>query len=170
MILRNINREQFIDAITPQDKFANTFKAKCDMMDIWHRCTGLLCDEVLMGAIVVTHSKRKPVIANLQLLHTFFIHRHKGVAKILCEQALLEAVNADCEYFRVSSEISAVSFYRKIGFKFWGEQKSGCLLSMFRIAGSTFNDGIYDPDDAIIQRACHSGKKGCLVKSYGLPH
>lgn len=169
MMLLNITRDQFIAAITKQDKFANTFRAKCDMLDMWDRCEGLVGDE-LMGAIVVTYSKRSPVVANLQLLHTFFTHRRKGVAKILCEHAFSEAVIAGCEYFRVSSEADAVEFYRKIGFKFWGEQKSGCLLSIFKIAGIAIEDGVYDIDDTIIYRAINSGQKGCVIRPYGLPY
>lgn len=171
MIQRNVTRDEFVAAITAKDQFAKTFRAKCDMMQMWHRCEGMFTDNgSLMGAIVVTYSKHNPVVANLQLLHTFFLHRNKGVGRCLCEQALLDAITNGCTYFRVSSERDAVEFYRKLGLKFWGEQKSGCLLSVFKIGGPTYKDGIYDANDVVIQRACNSNRKGCVVKPYGLPH
>jgi hypothetical protein len=50
-----------------------------------------------------------------------------------------------------------------MGFKFLGKQKSGCSLSMFKINGNRFSDGIYDPNDPIITAAVNrKGKGGCV--------
>ena len=120
-------------------------------------------DRILMGACITTVSKRNPKIANLQLLHTFANYRKRGVGAYLSHQALLYALSQEAEYFRVSAEPSAVPFYTKIGFTFWGKQKSGSLLSMFKIGGDHITHGIYDKEDPVIRNALYSGRKGGLV-------
>jgi len=159
-------RDDFIAAISSDkgDNFARTFVAKADMQDLWRDCWGQFNGNgELMAAIITTMSKRKPVVANLQLLHTFVKHRGQGAAKLLCEHSLRHVNRHRAEYFRVSSEVSAVGFYEKIGFKFWGKQKSGCQLSIFRIDGDTFASGDYDYHDHIINNAIHKkGKGGCV--------
>ena len=138
MKFRKTSREEFFFALNsyndPQDKFAKTFISKADYIHKWDQCIGCWDDEDnLMGAILTTVSKSKPYCANLQLLHTFARYRRKGVAKKLCEKSLEYSLDKGCFFFRVSSERDAVEFYRSIGFKFWGEQKSGTLLSLFKI-------------------------------------
>jgi predicted N-acetyltransferase YhbS len=163
--LRKITREEFVNAITEDkaDSFAKTFVAKADAFEHWDNCVGLFLDKALAGSIIVTISKRKPAIANLQLLHTFAAHRKKGVAKKLCEYGLEFAIMNDSEYFRVSSEPESVEFYKKIGFRFWGRQKSNCQLSIFRINGNKFEDGIYHIADETIRKAVYrKGKGGCV--------
>jgi hypothetical protein len=50
-----------------------------------------------------------------------------------------------------------------MGFKFLGKQKSGCSLSMFKINGKNFADGIYDLSDPVIHAAVYKkGKGGCV--------
>jgi len=174
MMLRSVTAEQFSKAITedPADKFAKTFVAKANMQEQWGYCVGAWDGDELMGAIITTVSKRKPHVANLQLLHTFAKHRRKGVAAKLCEDSLKYAKQFNAEYFRVSAEPDAVVFYERIGFKFLGRQKSGAQLSMFRIAGETFFDGEYDIEDPVIYKAVHKkGKGGCVdffVENQGL--
>jgi GNAT superfamily N-acetyltransferase len=159
-------RDQFIKAISDDkaDKFAKTFVAKADMQDQWDDCIGAFNEEgELMAAIITTISKRKPFVANLQLLHTFAKHRGQGAAKALCEASLRHVKGKQALYFRVSSEPESVGFYEKIGFKFWGKQKSGCQLSIFRIDGDTFSEGDYDYTDQMINGAIHKkGKGGCV--------
>ena len=77
MKLRSCSREEFVNAITEDkaDNFAKTFRAKADMQDLWGNCMGLWDGDELAGAIIVSYSKRNPIIANLQLLHTFAKHR-----------------------------------------------------------------------------------------------
>jgi hypothetical protein len=54
-------------------------------------------------------------------------------------------------------------FYESMGFKFLGKQKSGCSLSMFKINGNNFADGIYDLNDEVIYKAVYKkGKGGCV--------
>jgi GNAT superfamily N-acetyltransferase len=165
--LSKCERIDFIEAITNDkaDRFAKTFVSKADITaGAWWNCIGAYNDAgELMAAIATTISKRKPHVANLQLLHTFAKHRGQGAARVLCEESLRTAKLAGAEYFRVSSEIDAVGFYEKVGFKFWGKQKSGCQLSIFRINGETFQESDYDYSDSIIYNAVNKkGKGGCV--------
>lgn len=168
MKLRSCSAEEFKSAITddPADKFAKTFVAKANMQEQWGDCTGAWDGEELLGAIITTISKRSPVVANLQLLHTFAKHRGKGVGRVLCDHSLTKARERQANYFRVSAEPNAVEFYKKVGFTFLGEQKSGCQLSMFRIAGDSFSEGIYDLDDNTIYNAVFSKRKGGCVRVF----
>jgi ribosomal protein S18 acetylase RimI-like enzyme len=166
MKLRKVEREQFISAITDNkaDKFAKTFRAKADMQEQWLHCQGCFdVDGNLMGAIIVTRSKRLPTVYNLQLLHTFAAFRKMGVGRFLVESVLGAIGNETDAYFRVSSEPDAVGFYEALGFKFLGKQKSGCQLSMFRINGASPSQGIYSLDEEAIFKAVHKrGKGGCV--------
>lgn len=165
--LSNCSRDKFIssiDQLNPLDKFARTFVAKADMQDQWEYCIGAFDGTELTAAIITTISKRKPHIANLQLLHTFAKHRGKGSARLLCEDSLKRAISNFAIYFRVSSERDSVGFYEHLGFKFWGSQKSGCSLSVFRIGGDTFLEGDYDLSDTTINKAVNrKGKGGCTT-------
>lgn len=158
--LRPCDRSTFVASITTakEDNFAKTFVAKADLLDQWDRCVGAFDEHGnLLGAIIWTYSKREPIVCNLQLLHTFFAHRGKGVAKKLT-QACLEHAAQVAKYFRVSSEISALPFYEKIGLKFWGAQKSGCLLCMFRFPRE------YDLSDQVIYKQVFKKGKGGVVR------
>lgn len=168
MKLRKCTREEFVASISDDrgDNFAKTFRAKADMQEQWDLCMGAWDGDELLGAIIVSYSKRNPKIANLQLLHTFYKHRGKGVGRVLTEWALKDAVKEGSVYFRVSAEPDAVPFYEKVGFKFWGLQKSGSSLSIFKVNGENYSEGIYDDKDPVVYRALYSGKKGSLASSY----
>jgi len=164
--LRNCTRTEFIASISSdkEDNFAKTFVAKADMQDQWGYCIGAFDNDKLTAAIITTISKTKPHVANLQLLHTFVKHRGKGSARLLCEDSLKRARANGATYFRVSSEKSAVGFYERLGFRFWGSQKSGCQLSIFRIGGDTYVEGDYDYSDTTINKAINrKGKGGCVT-------
>ncbi len=164
MKLLSTTQEQFSKFISEDraDKFAKTFVSKANMQKQWEHCIGYWEEEELLGAIITTVSKRKPHVANLQLLHTFAKHRRKGVARILTQDALERAISNDSEYFRVSAEPGAVDFYKSMGFRFFCKQKSGCQLSMFKINGSSYTSGLYDREDVIIDKALSKkGKGGC---------
>ena len=164
--LSKCSRAYFISAISTdkEDNFAKTFVAKADMQDQWDYCIGAYDGNDLTAAIITTISKTKPNVANLQLLHTFVKHRGKGSARLLCEDSLKRARASGATYFRVSSEKSAVGFYERLGFKFWGAQKSGTQLSIFRIGGDTFLEGDYDYSDTTINKAINrKGKGGCTT-------
>lgn len=167
MILQSVSREQFVGAISDSkaDKFAKTFVAKATMQEQWLHCQGCWSEQgELMGAIIVTKSKRLPHVYNLQLLHTFGAFRKMGVGRFLVESVLEQVSNETEAYFRVSSEPDAVGFYEALGFKFLGKQKSGCQLSMFRINGANPSQGIYRLDEEAIFKAVHKrGKGGCVV-------
>lgn len=168
MKLHKCTREEFYSQISTHkaDNFAKTFVAKATMQDQWDLCMGAWDNNELMGAIIVSYSKRDPKTANLQLLHTFYKHRGKGVGKVLTEWALKDAIANNALYFRVSAEPDAVKFYEKCGFKFWGLQKSGCSLSIFKIKDDQYCNGIYNEEDPAIRNALHSGRKGSLASSY----
>jgi ribosomal protein S18 acetylase RimI-like enzyme len=168
MKLRECTRDEFISSITEDkaDAFAKTFRAKADMQEQWEDCLGAFNDsDELMGAIITTVGKTNPKVANLQLLHTFAKHRRKGVAKELTLASYNKSVERGAIYFRVSAEPPAVIFYESLGFKFWGLQKSGCSLSIFKINGE-LKDGIYNHNDPFIHKSLHSGRKGSLASSY----
>lgn len=166
MKLYKCSKEDFVNAMTddPADKFAKTFVAKASMQNQWDYCVGAWNDNELLGAIITTVSKSG--VANLQLLHTFAAHRGKGVGSVLTDQSLEYAIENGAKYFRVSAEPDAVAFYEKRGFKFWGKQKSGSSLCMFKINGSSYHDGIYDDKDPVLKKALYSGRKGSLESSY----
>lgn len=168
MKLRKCTREEFVASITEDkaDGFAKTFRAKADMQQQWDECLGAFNDDgELMGAIITTVGKTNPKVANLQLLHTFAKHRRKGVARELTLASYDDAVARGAVYFRVSAEPEAVAFYESVGFTFWGLQKSGCSLSIFKINGK-LKDGIYNDKDPIVNKALYSGRKGSLASSY----
>lgn len=162
--LRNCTRAEFVSAISDykEDNFAKTFVAKADMQNIWEQCFGVFDSDVLGAAIITTISKTKPPVANLQLLHTFYKHRGNGYARMLCQDSLVRARELGAKYYRVSSEKESVGFYERLGFKFWGSQKSGCQLSMFKIGGNTFEEAIYDCDSIIYKAVNRKGKGGCV--------
>lgn len=169
MKLRKCTREEFINAISEDkaDSFAKTFRAKADMQKQWDYCIGAFNDaEELMGAIITTVSKREPKTANLQLLHTFSKFRRMGVGKTLTEYSFTDCIEKNILYFRVSAEPAAVVFYESLGMKFWGKQKSGCSLCIFKVGGITIKDGIYDDGDDYIKKCLYSGRKGGLAVSY----
>ena len=171
MKLRKTSREEFQSFISDDkaDNFAKTFVAKANMQDQWEFCVGCWEDDELLGAIITTISKRSPKVANLQLLHTFVKARGKGVGRILCQQSLEFARENGAEYFRVSAEPDAVAFYERIGFRMLGEQKSKCQLSMFRINGKQFSEGLYDLEDSVIYNAVHRKGKGGCIKVFSEP-
>lgn len=164
--IRGASREQFMGSISDhkEDKFAKTFMAKADMMGIWDQCVGIFEGEELLGAIITTISKRSPKTANVQLLHIFYRHRGRGAGRLLMNWSLDHAIANKAEYFRVSSESESVNFYKKIGLRFWGKQKSGCSLSVFRLTINRFEDGVYDSNDPYIRSLLFSGRKGCIVE------
>jgi hypothetical protein len=97
------------------------------------------------------------------LLHTFYASRGKGVGRTLCDFAIAEAHRYNATYFRVSAEPDAVQFYEKCGFTFLGEQKSGSQLSMFKLNGPTYQDGQYDINDTVINKAVY--RKGTIGRA-----
>tara|TARA_E500000318_G_scaffold23304_1_gene23705 strand:+ start:6764 stop:7309 length:546 start_codon:yes stop_codon:yes gene_type:complete len=164
MKLHKCSRDEFINAISPDkaDNFAKTFRAKADMQNLWESCMGVWDGNELAGAIIVSYSKRSPIIANLQLLHTFAKHRRKGVARTLCDWAFNDCKSHMATYLRVSAEKPAVPFYEAIGMIMLGEQKSGSQLSMCRLQGNDWSECDYSLSDTIIQKAVYKkGKGGC---------
>lgn len=162
-----VTREQFVATPLdlPADKFAKTFVAKADSMELWPFAEGEFAGDVLCSCIIVRLGLRYPVIANLQLLHTFAPFRRQGSAARLVQRAYAEARRNGAQYFRVSSEPEAVPFYLSQGFKFWGEQKSGSLLSMHKVAGP-LQEGVYNPKDPVIAAAIFSKRKGGVVNMF----
>jgi len=162
-VIRKTSRGEFVSSLTTlkEDKFAKTFVAKCDMMDHWENCMGYWIDGELAGAIVVTLSKRQPIVANLQLLHTFYKRRGNGVARKLTEWGVQNAYDNKALYFRVSAELDAVDFYKKVGFVFVGRQKTA-ELSMFRLTSPNIKGNDFEPDSFIWKSMTRKGKGGCI--------
>jgi GNAT superfamily N-acetyltransferase len=152
MKLRETSCDEFVAHISEDkaDSFAKTFVAKANMQKQWEYCIGCWENDELLGAIITTLSKRAPYVFNLQLLHTFAKHRRKGVARLLTQDSLDRAQGYGLSY-------------ESMGFKFLGKQKSGTSLSMFRINGNNYFDGIYDINDPVINAAVYKkGKGGCV--------
>jgi len=163
IVLRETTREEFVAHLTKDkaDRFAYTFVAKCEMMNAWDRCMGAWIGSKLAGAIVVTVSKRKPLTANLQLLHTFNEFRGRGIASLLCEYGLQYAFENRAEYFRVSSELDAVAFSEKFGFKMICRQKTA-QLAMFRLQSPAIHQNDMALDSYIWKQMNRKGKGGCI--------
>lgn len=161
-----IDSDYFSTFITKEDGFAKTFMAKCKMMKAWEFSTGVYDKEGdLAAAIVTTYSKRLPKVANLQLLHTFAKHRRKGYAKALCVLSIHKAYRTGCQYYRVSAESEAVEFYKSIGFKFVGRQKSGCFLSIFPLTSPKIEENKLRMD-SVVNSALYSKRKGGCVEVF----
>jgi GNAT superfamily N-acetyltransferase len=119
------------------DAFVKTFIGKADKQKMWDKCRGVFDhDNNLLGICITTITKRDPKSANLQLMHTFSKYRRKGIGRLLLEDSMDLANMENCEYFRVSAEITAVGFYASCGIPFLGIQKSGTYLSLFRLNGT----------------------------------
>lgn len=152
------------------DKFATTFVAKADALKLWPNVIGMISDDgMLMAAICVRISQRSPLVANLQLLHTFSKFRRRGFASRLVEREYLGLYQANVQYFRVSSEPDAQEFYRSLGLKFWGEQKSGSLLCIHQVMTPNPRTGRYDPNDEFVKGLLFSGRRGSLTKPFDFP-
>jgi predicted acetyltransferase len=165
MIFKSCSRQTFIDSLSGEkvDSFEKTFKSKADMMDIWDVCYGCFNDNnELMGAIITTIGKKKPITANLQLLFTFNKHRKKGVGKFLVENSFKLCYESGVEYLRVSCEQDAINFYENIGFKMLGEQKSGCQLSMCKIKQTIKQSDFSINQKHILKTINRNGKGGCV--------
>jgi len=165
-MFKSVSRTQFVaawDTSVPEDRFASTFMAKCSMLGAWDRCLGWWEGDQLQGAALMTLGKRQPTVANLQLIHTFAAHRRKGVGKKLMLHCLAQA-RVDAQYFRVSSEPEALAFYQSLGLRFWGKQKSGTSLCMFRIQPD--GPDVYDIDDPVIHNAVFTKARGGVVDLY----
>lgn len=163
---RTLTREEFVAApLTAGDKFAKTFLAKADTFGLWPNAVGCFDGAVLGAAIILRVGRRNPVTANLELLHTFAAYRRQGLAKRLVLEEY-QKLYRNALYFRVSSEVEAVEFYRAMGFRFWGRQKSGCLLCMHAIGGILPTQAKYDCNDPAILCAVLSGRKGGVVERF----
>lgn len=165
MEIRKITREEWISSMTDlkEDRFANTFLGKADARGFWDRAFGCFIEGELAGGIVPTHTKRDPKTMNIQLLHTFYRFRRRGVAKYLCEYFYREAYEEECEYFRVASDPKAKPFYESLGMKFWGRQKSGGYLCFHKMTSNLIEEGKYDIEDTITYKKVYQDR-GCIVK------
>lgn len=168
---RPLTREVFVDVfdkaplVTGADKFAKTFLAKADSFKLWPYAQGCFDGDRLGAAIVMRVGKRNPVTANLELLHTFAVYRQQGLAKQLVLEEY-QKLYRNALYFRVSSEADSVEFYRRLGFRFWGKQRSGCLLCMHAIGGTSPAQAKYDFNDPVIAGAVLSNRKGGVVEMF----
>jgi len=164
MKLRQTSREEFVAHLTDkkEDRFAKRFVSKCDMMNDWSLLMGAWDGDELAGAIVVTVSKRQPLVANLQLLHTFYKFRGRGVGSLLCDYALQYAFDNKADYFRVSAELDAVPFYEKYGFKMICRQKTAQLAMFVLLRPDILENDMDNIDSYIWKQMNRKGKGGCI--------
>lgn len=144
-----------------KDSFARTFISKCNTYKLWDRCYGYYVEDKLVGLIVTTISKRAPYVANLQLLFSYYEYRGKGYAREMVQKCFDE-VKGTVDYFRVSSEITAVDFYLKSGFKFQCKQKSGTSLSIFKVTADTIAECDFEADENMKKMFFSKAKGGCF--------
>lgn len=172
-LYNSLDKDKFIATITtdPADKFANTFVAKANARNLWESegCMCVVNDAgELMGASIITLSKRKPLCVNFQLLHVFSKHRRLGVGKLLVEESVSYAY-LNAKYFRVSAEKDAVKFYEKCGFVFQGIQKSGTYLSICEITDESIAKCNFDVTNPYINNKLFSNARGSVVKTLVKP-
>jgi len=173
LIVRKLkNRDEYAKLVTKEnkkkDKFCGRFLSKTDKMDAWDRvwCVFDQDDLTMMGAVMVTVAKRKAGnIANLQLLHTWYDHRRKGVANVLVQKAF-EVAKSQAKYMRISmiADEGSLAFYRSVGFVIMGMQKAGSYFSMCRLSGDSLHDSHFDLMDPVIRGVACSGTMGSVVK------
>lgn len=168
MKLSKCDRSLFIKFITSdkRDAFARTFVLKADMQKIWDWCYSAIENDEILGAFILTKSKRQPYISNFQLVHTFAKARSRGVGSYLLQKAFEMAKQNGSEYFRVSSEKTAVDFYKKNGVKFIGKQKSGCLLSVFKLDSDTIKGCTVAANDPVVRSQIFGNRKGSIVEVF----
>jgi ribosomal protein S18 acetylase RimI-like enzyme len=164
-----------LDSSDPEDKSLRTFISKCNSMSLWSRGRfyGIYEKGQLASVCCFTRTVKKPYTGNLQLLHTLAKYRRKGYASKLINQSYVELVNGDkwidpLQYFRVSSEKSAVGFYKSLGFKFQGTQKSGCWLSVHMINNErpTIKNGNYCLPQDYLGRLKNANLRGSLYNVF----
>jgi GNAT superfamily N-acetyltransferase len=166
-VVSPLTAEMILPAISgKEDRFAKTFIAKSNAMNLWGVTSGLVDHRGnLLAIIATTYTKRTPKVANLQLLHSFHKYRGQGHARLLCQISVAQALEQGCKYFRVSAEPEAVPFYEKIGFKFVGRQKSNCQLSIFPLTHWDIRANNIKMDD-YIRKTIVGKKKGCCVEIF----
>jgi len=166
MEIRSITRDEWISSLTDlkEDKFAKVFLGKADARGYWDKALGCFVEGELAGGIIPTHSKREPKTINIQILHTFYNFRRRGVAKYLCEYAYQEAFKEECKYFRVSSAPKAKPFYESLGMEFWGRQKSGGYLCFHKMTSDIISEGVYDQEDQTIYNKVYKDR-GCIYEA-----
>jgi len=166
LIFKIINESDILGAMIPndykKDSFARTVISKCNTYDLWDKTYGYYVGDELVGIMITTFTKRNPITANLQILFTYYRYRGNGYAKAMVLETIRQAHEYGCEYYRVSSEASAVEFYEKIGFKFFCKQKSGTQLSIFKVNNSIIEDKDFIRDENMDKMYFRKGKGGCV--------
>lgn len=168
MRIESITKEDFGIAVSnhPDDAFAlRYFIPHATKDELWGTTYGAYKNGLLAGAIAL---RERPNYFNIKLLHTFAAHRKQGVARALCDWAVAKAYCAGKKYFRVAANPNAFAFYRAVGFKIRGIQRSGCGLVAFRIGGPEIKHAIYEEDEQIRQWV-HAKQMGGCVKVFPEP-
>jgi GNAT superfamily N-acetyltransferase len=161
MHIKHLTRDEFVSCAPLEEEFRKYYIRECDDMEGWASTFGAWQDgfeDILLGAITIKIPKRWPLCCNIKLLYVFGASQGHGVGSELCQFAFRMAHFCKAEYFRVSVNPKAEQFYRKLGFKYWGRQRSGCFLSVFKVNGPEITDGLYVRDRYVDN--CLT--KGCL--------
>jgi GNAT superfamily N-acetyltransferase len=171
--------KDFKAAVTPAEKHASSYTLSASVFasrwkflnitDDYPGLMGVWSPSGLAGATVVTVSKRQPRLSTMDLLFTFVAHRRRGVGAALVKWALQYAFEIGSLYFRVASKFNSVEFYRSLGFRFWGFQKSGGSLSFFRFSPVSWqpSEADYDLSDPFIYRNVFTKHVGGVVNFTG---
>lgn len=121
-------REEWLisfDRDEPGDSYASVFANKADTDNLWNNAVGLYVDDVMVGGYV---SVVENSITNFKLLHVFSRFRGNDYGTELLMHSFNKG-KKESDYFKVTSEMTALKFYDRLGFKFWGEHDYGpCYL------------------------------------------
>lgn len=108
--------KEFKNRIGPKDDFAHKFVKTADEQNLWHECRGVWEEDKLCGAYIQTIEGR---LANFKLLHVFADSRGKGYGEDLVRMSHIEG-RLYADYWKCTSELDAIKFYEKLGFKHHG--------------------------------------------------
>ena len=166
-LIQKLSRDKFILESPANEQFRKYFIRECDEINGWSETYGAFGSGLLLGAITFKIPRKRPLCANIKLLYVFPEHQRKGIGEYLCQFAFEVARQMHCSYFRVSVSPDAYDFYHKVGFKYWGRQRSGCYLSIFKIS-DTIKNGIY-ARDSYIEKCLTKGCRGSLKEEFNAP-
>lgn len=132
-----------------RDAFAYKFGAVAEVDNLWgeFRCTYTYENE-LVGGYIQTH---RDGLANFKLLHVFSKFRGRNYGRMLVNDAFYTARQYGCKYWKCTSELFALRFYEKLGFKSIGLTRD---YPSYLILGKILPAGIeldYTMDDFMLQ-------------------
>lgn len=130
MEFRTLSREEFVEfGEAIEDKKSKSFAistclGKWDWMQKWGKSlpTALVVDGEITSVIFYELQAKSNTFI-LQLILTPMKHRRKGYAEALTAHVWSKARLAGMDRVKITCEIPALPFYKRLNFQFWGVQK-----------------------------------------------